>query len=138
LTKPVLPELKISKMKKYFISALLGLMVLPVLSSCFHDHNISISISDDEDEYEMDASYKRNQTHAVQVYLDEHLVNNSIISFRNEDMDEEVTLDDKTAFYIKSNPGELRIKIDKNKNSEESCEKVRQICEDLKDILADN
>ena len=123
-------------MKKYFISAGLGLMVLVFLSSCFHDHDICISISDDEDEYEMDASYRKNQTHAVQIYLDDHLLNNRT-SFRNWD-DEEITLDDKTTFYISSYPGKLRIKIDKAENSEESYEKVRRACEELKEILADN
>ena len=125
-------------MKKYFISAGFGLLLLIGISSCFHNHNISISVSDDEDEYEMDALYKRNQTHAVQVYLNEHLLKNSTVSFKNKSVDEEITLDDNTTFHINANPGELSIKIDKAKNSEESCEKIKQICEDIKDILADN
>jgi hypothetical protein len=125
-------------MKKLFISAVLGLLLLPAMSSCFHHHNISISISDDEDEYEMEASYRKNQTRAVQAYLDEHLPNNRIVSFKNESGNDEITLEDNTTIYVKSYPGKLKIKIDKSVNSEESCEKVKQICEDLKDILADN
>ena len=125
-------------MKKHFIYTLPGFIFLVVLSSCFHNHNISISVSDDEDEYEMDASYRKNQTHRVRAYLNEHLLNKSVVSFKNRSMDEEITLDDNTTFYINSYPGELRIKIDKTENSDESFEKVRQVCEDLKDILADN
>jgi hypothetical protein len=124
-------------MKKYFISVVLGLMVLVFLSSCFHDHDICISVSDDEDEYEMEASYRKNQTHAVQVYLDEHLFNGSTSTYRRW-QNEAVTLDDKTTFYINSRPGQLRIKFDKTENSEESYEKVRQACEELKEVLADN
>lgn len=125
-------------MKKHFIYTLPGFIFLVILSSCFHNHNISISISDDEDEYEMDASYRKNQTHKVRAYLNEHLLNRSVVSFKTRSMDEEITLDDNTTFYINSHPGELRIKIDKTENSDESFEKVRQVCEDLKDILADN
>lgn len=124
-------------MKKYFISVVLGLMLLVFLSSCFHDHDICISVSDDEDEYEMEASYKKNQTHAVQGYLDEHFFN-SRSSSNSRWRNEEITLDDKTTFYINTRPGELRIKFDKTENSEESYEKVRQACEELKEILADN
>jgi hypothetical protein len=124
-------------MKKHFISVVLGLMVLVFLSSCFHNHDISISVSDDEDEYEMEASYQKNKTHAVQVYLDDHLLNNRASSKRRW-RNEEITLDDNTKIYLRSYPGELSIKIDKTENSEESYDKVRQACEELKEILADN
>ena len=126
-------------MKKQTLSLAIGLMIIAGLSSCFHRHNdISISVSDDEDEYEMEADYRRNQSHAVQVYLNNHLLTNSNVSIHNGFVDDEVTLDDKTTFYINTNPGELNIRINKNENSEESCERVRQVCEELKQILADN
>ncbi|MBK7307140.1 MAG: hypothetical protein IPO01_05050 [Chitinophagaceae bacterium] len=126
-------------MKNYIVSLALGLMMIAGLSSCFHHrHDISISVSDDEDEYEMEADYRRNQSHAVQVYLNNNLLNNSNVSIQNGFVDDEVTLDDKTTFYINTNPGELSIRINKNENTEESCERVRQACEELKQILADN
>lgn len=125
-------------MKKHFILTVPGIIFLIVLSSCFHNHNISISISDDDKEYEMEASYRKNQTHKVRAYLNEHLFSNSVVLVKNKSMDEEIILDDNTTFYINSYPGELRIKMDKTENSEASCEKVRQVCEDLKDMLADN
>ena len=127
-------------MKKNTLSIVLALMVLAALSSCFHfnDHDISISTSDDDNEYEMDADYKRSQTHAVQVYLNDHLLNGEVKLKRNGYVDREITLDDKTTFHINSNPGSLNIRIDKTENSEESCERIRVACEDLKEILADN
>ena len=123
-------------MKKFITPVMAALIVLVFGSSCFHDHDICISTSEDEEDYEMNASFNRNKNHAVQVYLNGHLLNNRT-SFRNWD-EEEITLDDKTTFYISSYPGELRIKIDKAENSEESYEKVRRACEELKEILADN
>ena len=127
-------------MKKNTLSIVLALMILSAISSCFHfyDHDISISISDDDDEYEMDAVFRRSQTHAVQVYLNDHLLNKGTKFSRNDFVDKEITLDDKTTFYINSNPGSLHIKIDKTENSEGQCERVRQACEELKEILADN
>jgi hypothetical protein len=126
-------------MKKYTLSIILGLMILASMPSCFHHHNndISISISDDDDEYEMDADYSKRQTHDVQVYLNDHLLDGKIKMRRNDYIDKQITLDDKTTFYINSEPGSLNIKIDKSENSEEQCERIRLACEDLKIILAD-
>jgi len=125
-------------MKKYLLSIILGLVILAAMPSCFHSHDISISISDDDDEYEMDAAFRRSQTHAVQVYLNDRLLNRGTKFSRNDFVDDEITLDDKTTFYINSNPGSLHIKIDKSENSEESCERIRVACENLKVILAQN
>jgi hypothetical protein len=119
---------------------LLALIITVSLSSCFRYHNddISISVSDDDDEYEMDADYSRKQTHDVQVYLNDHLLNGKIKLKRNDHVDKEITLDDNTTFYLNAEPGSINIKIDKTKNSAEQCEKIRIACEDLKEILADN
>jgi hypothetical protein len=127
-------------MKKNTISIVLALMIVAGMSSCFHfnDHDISISVSDDDDEYEMDADYSRRQTHDVQVYLNDHLLNGKIKLKHNDHIDREITLDDKTTFYINSEPGSLNIKINKTQNSEEQCERIREACEDLKEILARN
>jgi hypothetical protein len=127
-------------MKKSTLLIVLALIILAATPSCFHynDDNISISVSDDDDEYEMDADYSRKQTHDVQVYLNDHLLNGKIKLRRNDHVDKEVTLDDNTTFYINSEPGSINIKIDKTKNSAVQCEKIRIACEDLKEILADN
>lgn len=126
-------------MKKQIIAGIIpGFMFLISLSSCFHNHDISISISDDEDEYEMDASFKRSQTHTVQAYLNNNLLYGNEQWHRNNEVEKEITLDDKTTFYMDAHPGELRIKIDRSENSEESFERIKQVCEDIKDLLADN
>lgn len=127
-------------MKKNLVLTALGLIILATAPSCFHisDHAVSVSVSDDEDEYEMDADYNKRKTQAVRVYLNDHLLGSSIKIKRNEYVDKEITLDDNTTFYINSHPGSLQIKIDKTVNSEAQCERVRQACEDLKEILADN
>lgn len=124
-------------MRKLFILAVLGFLLTACLSSCFHHGNdVCITISDDEDEYEMDASYNKRKTHAVKVYLNDHLLSRSV-AFRNSD-DEEIILDDDTKFSLSSYPGRLHIKIDKTENPEEGYEKIRVVCEDLKEILDDN
>ena len=131
-------------MKKYTVSLALALMIIAGMSSCFHHrHDMSIAVSDDEDSPDsywdrMDADYGKNKSHAVQVYLNNHLLTNSNTTIHNGFVNDEVTLDDETTFYINANPGELSIRINKKENSDESCERVKKICENIKVIIEDN
>ena len=126
-------------MKKQFVLLFCGLFFLAVFSSCLRrHHNTSISISDSRDIYQMCASYDKNKTYKVQRLLDEDLEHNDDASFRNAKVDATITLDDNTTFYMKLFPGELKIKIDKTKNSGESFLKIKVTCEDIKDFLAGN
>ncbi|HQW83021.1 MAG TPA: hypothetical protein PK987_01095 [Ferruginibacter sp.] len=125
-------------MKKNIFVVLPLLIFILIFSSCFNHHNLSVYISDDKNDYEMDASFQKRQTHAVQKYL-----NANLLAFENEwhkyDLiNKEVTLNDNTTFFIDAAPGALRIKIDKEENSEQAYEKIRQVCEEIKDLLADN
>jgi hypothetical protein len=123
-------------MKKFTVSLALGLMMIAGMSSCFHHRNdMSIKVSDDEDEYEMEANYPRRQSHDVKVYLNDRLLNQGSHTGRHSFKNEEITLDDNTTFYIDSYPGSLQIKINKTENSEEQCERIRQACQELKEIL---
>jgi len=114
------------------------LMVALFMSSCFHRDHVSITMSDTNDEFEMDASYRKNQARTVRVYLNDRLLNNADLAYKNGLHDQEITLEDNTTFYINTDPGELRIKIDKRENSAASCEHVKQVCADLEQILAED
>ncbi|MFZ1786088.1 MAG: hypothetical protein WAU23_12865 [Ferruginibacter sp.] len=124
-------------MKKYFIVAVLGFILLPALTSCFHHHNLSITETDDDDEFEMDAKFEPHRTHEVKVYLDKHLLGSSVVSVVDRSGKEEVLLDDHSSIYIKADRGRLQISINKDGNSEVALTRVKQICRDLEDILKD-
>jgi hypothetical protein len=125
-------------MKKQLLLSACVLFLLSVFSSCFRDHDVSIYVSDSEDVYRMKAKYRKNQTLAVQRFLDEEFRDDNIISFKNSSVDEEIILDDDTRFYINSRPGKLKIQIDKTENTEESYNKIKAVCEDIKVLLAEN
>ncbi len=126
-------------MKKQFPLMMCGLFFLVALSSCFHRyHHTSISISDSRDVYQLCASYDKNKTHKLQRLLDEDLRDDNEWSFKNSRVDETITLDDRTTFYMRLYPGELKIKLDKSENSEASCQKMKDVFEDIKYLLAGN
>lgn len=125
-------------MKKQLLLSACVLFLLSVFSSCFRDHDVSIYVSDSEDVYRMKAKYRKNQTLTVQRFLDEEFRDDNINSFKNSSVDEEIILDDDTRFYINSRPGKLKIQIDKTENTEESYNKIKAVCEDIKVLLAEN
>jgi hypothetical protein len=132
-------------MKKMFFVLLAAILVsFLIFSYVAHkvrvnfgdDNNISIRVKETEDIYQLNANYRRNQTARLHRYMDARLHTNHL--FKNSRMDATVTLDDKTSFYVRSSPGRLLIKLDKNVNDEASYIRIKELAEDIKQTLADN
>ena len=85
----------------------------------------------------MSAYYDKSKTRQVQQCIDEHLGAKNNISFVNAETDATITLDDKTKFYIKSSPGELKIKLDKEENSFASYNEIKEMCTAIKTTIAE-
>jgi hypothetical protein len=122
--------------KRKLLYAALILSVVIALSSCFFDHDISISVNDDEDVYRMKASFDEDLTNEVQKVINAHLRKHHSGHLVYPFTDREITLDDGTSFYIKTGPGRVKIKIDKTENPEEGFESVREMCDEIKEVLA--
>ena len=124
-------------MKKWilFIATCISLMAL--FSSCFsyQGNNVSVTINDDEDQYTLSATFQERKTRAVQNYINEYAGGATII--KSGRADATVTLDDETAFYIRSKRGKLKIKFDKEENSAAAYEKVKAMCEGIKEIVVE-
>jgi hypothetical protein len=115
------------------------LVLASLCSSCMwnhHEGDTAISISDTKSSFSVSAYYDKNKTRKVQQCIDKHLGSNNNISFVNAQTDARITLDDKTKFYIRSYPGELKIKFDKEENSFESYTEIRKMCEGIKNIIS--
>ena len=82
----------------------------------------------------MTAQFNPDKTEKVDRYLDQELSSGSM-SFAKTEMDADITLDDKTTFYVKKSPGYLNIKFDKEKNSEEAFRKVKGVLEGIGDVV---
>lgn len=101
-----------------------------------HDHNLSFNVRETDNVYQLSASFARSKTHSVQRYIDDQLHMKHF--FANADMNATVTLDDKTNFYIKTTPGALFIKLDKNENDFHSYSRIKELAEGLKHKLTEN
>lgn len=107
---------------------------LTIISCGFPGGSISIKHSEYDHYYEMTAKFNPDRTAAVERWLDKELPTGDI-SFTNTEIDGDITLDDKSVFYIKKSPGFLNIKLDKEKNSDVVYKKIRAVCEGINDVV---
>ncbi|HRI25736.1 MAG TPA: hypothetical protein PLZ45_13750 [Ferruginibacter sp.] len=122
--------------KRNLLYAALILFIVVAFSSCFHDHDISVHINDDADEYRLRASFDDNLTNKIQWVINKHLHKHHSRVLVKEYTDKEITLDDGTVFYVKSSPGRLKIKFNREENTGENCEELELMCDEIKEVLA--
>ena len=131
-------------MKTRFLFFAAGLLLVTVLSSChddsyYRDGNVSISVQEDDEEYRMNAKYDEDKTMAVDNYIKSCTGSDGHYRYGGHgNFDATLTLDDNSRVYIKSREGRLKIKFNKEENSEEAYEKIRDMCDGIKEILAEN
>lgn len=122
--------------KRKLLYAALILAVAVAFSSCFHDHDVSIHVNDDDDVYRMRAHFDDDLTGDVQRVINAHLRQHHSPASVTVFTDREITLEDGTSFYLKTEPGRLRIRINRDDNREEGFESVIQMCDEIKEVLA--
>lgn len=124
-------------MKKW-ATLLTALFVISLCISCSNNNgNTHIRYSESEHSYSMKAYFPENKMRNIEKYLDDRIGNGSNMSFVNAQIDGNLSLDDHTRFYIKKSPGILKIKLDKDENSDESYREIKSMCEGIKKVLTD-
>ncbi len=116
-------------------------LLLSAFSSCYYHHSndVAISVKEDEEEYRLSARFDDSKTRAVQNFIKDYTASGKIFKHGSHNkIDATLTLDDNTRFYIKSYDGVLKIKLNKEENSEESYERIKEMCEGVKELLAEN
>ena len=121
-------------MKKSSILLCVLIAGITITSCDFPDGSISIKHSQYSHYYEMTAKFNPEKTTEVDRWLDQELAPGNM-SFVNTQMDGEITLDNKTTFYIKKSQGYLNIKFDKEKNSDEAYAKVKSVCDGINEVV---
>jgi len=130
-------------MKIRFFIVAAGFILLSGLSSCHvhqhRDHNLSVSVKESDDEYQFAASFDEDKTRKVQSFISNYT--RSKAPFRhggNVEIDANTTLDDNAQVYIRCHAGRIKIKFDRDDNSELAYQHAKEMCEGIKDILTED
>ncbi|HVW97808.1 MAG TPA: hypothetical protein VHA56_17695 [Mucilaginibacter sp.] len=98
------------------------------------DH-LSITVNESRGIYGYEASFNEDLTWKVQDYINHSISPERIFSGTNDYFNVTTTLKDGTVLNIKESPGELEIKVDKEKNSWASYQRIKKICDGLTNLL---
>lgn len=98
-------------------------------------NSINLNISESEHYYKIFAMYNKNETRAVDRYLDAHFGRGNTMSFINTRIDGGLVLDNGMKIYIKKYPGYLKIKFNKDENSTASYKIIKDLGEGLKPVI---
>ena len=83
----------------------------------------------------MDAWFFENKMDDVEAYMNDRIGQRNNVSFSATHIDGRLTLNDKTTFLIKKFPGHIEIRLDKAENTSGSYQRVKSLCEGIKDVL---
>src|SRR5687768_743634 len=122
----------------YLIVALLLLTFVAVTAFLKNDSgdNINISISDDGDELMLSASFPKTKSGEIHSYLRNKLNLSDLSDFRHLEIKKYQTPDGLMSFYIKTRDGYVKIILNKNINSPEAYNKIKEAGAGLNEVLA--
>ncbi len=123
--------------KQKLLYVALAVTVIAGLSAC-HDHGVHIRVNNDDDEYRLRASFDRDLTDDVQRIINRHLNKHHAGSVAYIHTDCDYDLDDGTRFSLNLKPGRVRIRFDRDENTEESYEDMQAMCDEIKETLSGN
>ena len=108
-------------------------LFLTVFLSCSGGEDLKISVTDSDNEYEFFAKYDEAKTKRVQDFINAKMAPGTNVE--GDDVDISTKLDDNTQFELEEYTGKVRIKLDKDANSEASYHRVKAMCEGVKRII---
>jgi hypothetical protein len=125
-------------MKNHFLAIMLVAVVMGILSLSFTynkaNFKTSIVISENETTYNMAAKYDESKTAQLITYVDDCLKPDLLFSNKQQ-MDEKIILKDRTTFYFRFSPGEIKIKLIKSENTATALIKIKKLCAGLNGVL---
>lgn len=126
-------------MKTSFFIAALCLVSLSIFIGWvkFQKNNgdVSITVKDTDDAYTYTASFDEDYTGKVQSFINHSIKPNGLFKSTHDYFDVTTTLKDGTDFYIKESPGDLKIEINKRKNSTSSYLRIKKMCDGVSNVL---
>ncbi|MFT3932226.1 MAG: hypothetical protein QM726_01320 [Chitinophagaceae bacterium] len=125
-------------MKKNYLLAFAAAISITLLFSCRHHNHggsIGITISESGNVYKLEADYNEDLTGKVQRYINRQIQPSTLFTSTDDYFDANTELKDNTRFYIKSSPGRLQIKFNKNENSYESYTRIKAMYKGIANVL---
>jgi hypothetical protein len=114
----------------------LFLLLTITISACSHHRNeTSVTVKDSHRYYYLEASFNENLTHDVERYLNDKIGQSDPSILIEGAGDRRITLSDHSSFHLVTEPGYVKLKLDKDQNTKASYQRIRSICQGLKAVV---
>ena len=107
----------------------------PYFKKEFNGDNIKISQSETREGFTFTAGFNKTKSPKVQAFIEEYLKPTGDLSLKNTEIDATITLADKSTFYLKTTPGDLKIVVEKEETTASNYFKLKRMCESLSDVI---
>ena len=94
-------------------------------------------VTESDDKYTFSANFDERRTSAVNRFVNSSLSPNVLFSGGDDRVASDTKLDDGTTFKLQSSPGELIVKVNKMENSPASVQRIRRMCEGIKEVITE-
>lgn len=99
-------------------------------SERIREGNISLTVKESDHRYRLDAKFSRSKTKEVARVIDQILDSNN--SLETDDLDGTISLQDDSRVYVRLRSGRLKIRFDKDENSETAYDRIKDITDKIK------
>jgi hypothetical protein len=120
---------------KQFVILSVCFLFIALASYRYHPGNLDISIKDADHYFYMAADFDKNKTRRLEHFMNREIGKESNFSFVNTRTNATVRLDDNTKFFLRKEPGLIRIKLNKDENSPAAYYRIKAMCEGMKDVM---
>lgn len=111
-------------------------LAIVVASGCrFGGSSQSVSIRNNGRGYNFQATYPEEKAAKVVAYIEKTLKDDRIFAHVNSKKDADILLGDGTKFHLTAYPGYVEVDFKKENNSSSSYEKLKELCQGIKDTL---
>jgi hypothetical protein len=118
------------------VSIHLFLFLSMTISACRHHGNeTSVTVKDSHRYYYLEASFNEDLTHDVERYLNDKIGQSDPSILIDGSGERRITLSDHSSFHLVTEPGYVELKLDKGQNSKASYQRIRSICQGLKNVV---
>lgn len=110
------------------------IVLVALLASC-HSGETSVKVKDHDDYYRFTAKFNPDLSPRISRFISKEIPTVRI----NPESDSKIVtaLSDNTKLSIESSPGEVMVYLDKEENGPASYHRVKNMCEGIKNIIAD-
>jgi hypothetical protein len=123
-------------MKKHLKILPLVVLFVSLFYACRSKSNVSIKVSESDGTYKFAAYFPENRSDDVMRFIRRQVSQDHVLALDNSNQ-VLTKLHDGTHFLIRSEPGEILIRLNKEENSAQSLARIKKMCEGIKKEILD-